>query len=144
MYNFIPFPLHNQLLFWQVVLSLNCFMKIRILGNRVRLRLSQSEVAQIGRLESVEESTNFGENTFSYVLAVHEMDQHIHANYEGGSIQISIPKAMAQNWADSDEVGIQTPSDYSPFILIEKDFKCLTVREGEDESDMFYNPNSTC
>jgi hypothetical protein len=26
-------------------------------------------------------------------------------------------------------------------ILVEKDFACLTPREGEDESDMFPNPD---
>jgi hypothetical protein len=29
-------------------------------------------------------------------------------------------------------------------IVIEKDFACLTVREGEDESDNFPNPNPRC
>jgi hypothetical protein len=29
-------------------------------------------------------------------------------------------------------------------IVVEKDFACLTAREGEDESDNFPNPNPTC
>jgi hypothetical protein len=119
-------------------------MKIRILGNRVRLRLSQSEVAQIGQFKSVKESTQFGENTFSYVLSVYSSGSSILSELKDNTITISIPEEMAKTWADSDEVGIQTPGEITPFILIEKDFKCLTVREGEDESDMFYNPNSTC
>jgi hypothetical protein len=37
-----------------------------------------------------------------------------------------------------------TASDAELRIVVEKDFACLTAREGEDESDNFANPNATC
>ena len=47
-------------------------------------------------------------------------------------------------WADSEQVSIeavQTIDDGSELkILVEKDFACLTPREGEDESDLFPHP----
>ena len=29
-------------------------------------------------------------------------------------------------------------------VLVEKDFACLTVREGEDDEDAFPNPHESC
>ena len=40
--------------------------------------------------------------------------------------------------------GEQSLGDGTLSLLIEKDFKCLTPREGEDEYDGFANPNLTC
>ena len=51
---------------------------------------------------------------------------------------------IASEWATTDQVGIEKTifvaegSDLA--ILIEKDFKCLTDRPHEDESDLFENP----
>lgn len=119
-------------------------MKIRILGNRLRLRLSQSEVDKIGRLEPVKEVTDFGENQFQYVLKSHSGSDRILSSFENGSITISVQEDIIRQWANSDTVGFQTDSNDVPFVLVEKDFQCLTVREGEDESDLFHNPNTSC
>lgn len=119
-------------------------MKIRILGNRIRLRLTQAEVASIGAFEEVKEKTQIGDNVFGYSLSIHSSDKDIECHYTDGEIHISISKDMAKHWAESDQVGIETSKEHTPFILIEKDFKCLTVRDGEDESDMFANPNTVC
>ncbi|MBO6516351.1 MAG: hypothetical protein JJ975_07350 [Bacteroidia bacterium] len=119
-------------------------MKIRILGHRVRLRLTQSEVEKIGLNESVTEHTNFGVGQLTYTLETHAEGPSVLTSFEDSTIRISVLQTEAKTWADSDQVGIQTPSDARPFVLIEKDFKCLTVREGEDESDMYLNPNTVC
>jgi len=119
-------------------------MKIRILGNRIRLRLTQAEVASIGSHEEVKETTQIGDNIFGYSLSVHASDKDVDCRYADGEIRVSISKVVAKHWAESNEVGIETDNDQTPFIVIEKDFKCLTVRDGEDESDMFANPNTVC
>ena len=119
-------------------------MKLRLLGNRIRLRLSQSEVAQIGNNERVVERTVIGNNSFAYSLGTHISVEPIKAEYKQNELRVTIARDIAQQWANSNEVGIQTDENSIPFILIEKDFKCLTNRDGEDESDMFANPNETC
>lgn len=119
-------------------------MKLRLLGNRIRLRLTQSEVAQIGNNERVVEHTNIGTDTFTYSLGTHISDEEIKAEFKQGALRITIARSIAHQWANSDDVGIQSPEGVEPFILIEKDFKCLTVRAGEDETDMFANPNESC
>jgi len=52
---------------------------------------------------------------------------------------------MLTTWATTDLVGlehqIQLKGEEKLAILIEKDFKCLQERPGEDEEDMFPNPD---
>ena len=119
-------------------------MKIRIQGNSVRLRLSQQEVDDIGRFNSVEEITQFPRNSFTYRLKTHASGSMIESSFEENKITFSVNKDVAKNWATTDLVGFQSEQNEIPFILIEKDFKCLTDRPLEDESDLFPNPNISC
>ena len=119
-------------------------MKIRIKGDSIRLRLAQAEVDQIGANKMVSESTHFNNSTFTYSLKTHDSDAVVEATFDNNEICVSINKHVAQNWASTDQVGIQSNPSAALAVLIEKDFKCLTVREGEDESDLFKNPNTVC
>jgi len=116
-------------------------MKLRILGNSLRLRLSQSEVDQIGQGKAVEVSIDFPKSKLTYRLATSDSDE-IQADYCENRISVELPNALAQSWANSNEVCIK--GEYEGLtLLIEKDFKCLTDRD-ENESDLFANPNSVC
>lgn len=65
-----------------------------------------------------------------------------------GRIVVTIPSDVVSAWAGSEEVGIRaeqpTNSGGILRILVEKDFACLTQREGEDDSAAYPNPNRTC
>lgn len=122
-------------------------MKLRIKGNSIRIRLMQSEVYDLDEKGFVKEITEFGlseEQTFSYLIEKNETNNKISANFNSNQIQISIPTETVSKWAKTDQVGIKhqiSISDNKTLdLLIEKDFKCLTVRENEDESDAFPNP----
>lgn len=119
-------------------------MKIRIKGDTIRLRLSQSEVATIGQSGTVSEITHFGTGALTYRLMCHDQGDDIISSCVDHVITISISKKLAAIWATSDMVGMDTSRENVPYILIEKDFQCLTVREGEDETDLYQNPNTTC
>lgn len=119
-------------------------MKIRIKGDTIRLRLSQTEVSDIGVYNDVVETTHFGESELMYRLTSQAQANSITASFENNEITVVLPQQVAQNWANSDTVGVESAKDAIPYILIEKDFQCLTVRQGEDESDLFQNPNTTC
>lgn len=125
-------------------------MKIRIKGNSIRLRLSQVEVACFKRDGIVKEETHFGKGNpqFLYALVSDENIENITAVFQNSEIRVIVPEALMTNWTDTDLVGISAkmPLEDEQFlsILVEKDFKCLTVREGEDETDNFPNPNSVC
>ena len=124
-------------------------MKIRILGNSIRLRLSQTEVKNLSEKNKVEEKTHFGNTPdaiFIYSLEKKKINE-IGASLSGSHVQIFIPEKMANDWATSNEISLENNlligNGETLRLLIEKDFKCLTER-GEDESDLFPNPAESC
>ncbi len=122
-------------------------MKLRIRGNTLRLRLTRSEVDTIGAGEVVDEVTQFPDGSeFCYRLVPgHGEEVSQNSNDAGHTITIEIPKGRAATWAESDEVGFSGDDAFDVgqiAILIEKDFSCVTPRNGEEELDTFPNPNA--
>ena len=124
-------------------------MKLRIFGNSLRLRLSQSEVTALNGSGKVEDRISFGKpagQSLTYILQSADVP-HISASFDNGTISVTVPVEAARKWATSDEVSLKAEqlldSGDNLKILIEKDFKCLTPRD-EDESDNFPNPNKSC
>ena len=64
--------------------------------------------------------------------------------YEHHHIQVFLPVELASNWMGSEQVSIrstqQNGQEHGLQLLIEKDFRCLTERPGEDEEDLFPHP----
>ena len=119
-------------------------MKIRFKGNSIRLRLTQSEVKKWAADGVIKEVTSFGnKNSLGYQLMMSEKSQ-ISASFNDDIISIDIPFTIAQEWCVSEQISMESSiaNDGTLNILIEKDFVCLTPREGEDESDMYPNPLS--
>ncbi|RMG79842.1 MAG: hypothetical protein D6714_15690, partial [Bacteroidetes bacterium] len=118
--------------------------KLRMAGNSIRLRLSQGEVRQFAESGRVEETVRFAENTLlTYVLEKGAGDA-LSARLEGSKITVEVPDKKGMEWAKTDLVGIEGSLEITPGerlkILVEKDFKCLAPRAGEDESDNFPHP----
>lgn len=123
-------------------------MKLRIKGNTLRLRLTQSEADTIAQGETVKESVTFGPSgTFYYALTPSPDVEQIEAQYDDHCISILIPQEQSEQWAASDQVGIERDiplqQGISLYVLIEKDFQCLHQRPREDEQDNFPNPAAT-
>ena len=119
-------------------------MKLRVRGNSLRLRLGQGEVRRLVEEGFVEDRTEFGPRTpaFVYVLRVSD-GTGIAATFEGGRITVSVPRAVARQWAAGGQVGLEgsQPAGGEPLrILIEKDFECLDAAPGESQDDAFPNP----
>jgi hypothetical protein len=114
-------------------------MKLRIKGNTVRLRLSQSEVELLEKGGTVYEKTEFGASDFGYRLRA---NREWKAEFENGTISISVPEEEVANWATTDKVGMQKIFTFEKSsdldVLIEKDFKCLSPRS--DEEGLFPHP----
>ena len=121
-------------------------MKLRIRGNSIRLRLTKSEVVQFDKTGKVEEIVEFGfEKAYlGYQLHSSPDDVRIEAKFEDDLLCITIPKKEADNWVNSERVGIDAVQEIgdgrSLHVLVEKDFACLTPRAYEDESDAFSHP----
>lgn len=120
-------------------------MKLRIQGNSLRLRLTQSEVERIGQQETVRESMYVGGNSLAlaYCLTTHADNSLLSVTFQEHELRVSLPAAVAQQWATTDRVGIEEnlPLENERFlhVLIEKDFQCLH-RDESDEPDQFPNP----
>jgi len=124
-------------------------MKIRIRGNSVRLRLTQSEIDSFNQNGFFEQSCHFGaqtDNSFVYRLEKKVNLQQAEAQMTNGAITVYLPYEKATSWAESDQVGIEHVKKISDSdelrILVEKDFQCLKPRMEEDESDNFPNPQA--
>ncbi len=119
-------------------------MKLRIQGQRLRLRLKQREVAQLARTGCVQGEISFGDSRLVYRLVSRSDISDLRATFEGHAIEVAVPESRARRWSETEEVGMSAvqplPEGGELHILVEKDFKCLTVRPGEDERDSFPNP----
>lgn len=121
-------------------------MKLRIRENTLRLRLSKNEVLVLNETGIIVSETKFPESVLKYTLEKSD-DENISCHFEDNNIRIRASKHIVDNWIDSDQVGfeaeIDLENDSKLHILVEKDFNCLTVRPGEDELDMFPNPQTS-
>ena len=124
-------------------------MKLWIKGNSTRLRLSQSEVDKLAAGRAVSDSIAFGPRSgdrLSYQVMVSDDAAAIVAELADNVITFILPAIIARDWAAGDAVSIEaeqaTGEEGTLRILIEKDFACLNPRRGEDEADMFPNPNA--
>lgn len=123
---------------------------MRVRGNSIRLRLTQSEVEQFEKKGLVEEIIEFGERELIYALESSAKAEKVEAEFKDNRIVVIIPQNDAKRWANSNEVGIKTEYNISDEktlqLLIEKDFACLEPREGEEDADTFPHPagNEKC
>ena len=118
-------------------------VKLRILDNSIRLRLTRSEVDALSAEGLVAAETSFpGGREFRYELESSPASVSPAAFFSERVLTVRVPEDAVRAWANSDEVSIageQRLEDGATLsILVEKDFKCLTGREGEE--DMFEHP----
>lgn len=126
-------------------------MKLRTNKNAIRFRLNQQELKEFSINGVIQESIRFSPKstehlTYSLIQADRE---DISVSFINNHLRIYIPTAQALKWCSSEDVGfdchLPIEDDKTLYVLIEKDFKCLTPRDNEDESDNFPNPNlATC
>ncbi|MCW5923559.1 MAG: hypothetical protein KIS77_14540 [Saprospiraceae bacterium] len=125
-------------------------MKIRIKGNFVRYRLTQTEVKTLAETGQLMEETWFGPDEsqrFAYALKAREGISGLQAAFEGGAITLFMPAEAAKHWYGEERVGFDNEVEVAPGIslklLLEKDFACLDDTD-EDQSDNYPNPNAAC
>lgn len=120
-------------------------MKIRIKGNSIRYRLTQTEVKTFCETGLFKETTDFGNSEFTYVLEAKKDIDCLEASYAEDTITLYLNANRKDEWAASDKVGfsdvMHLPNGQRLSLLLEKDFACLdnTV---EDQSDNYANPKS--
>ena len=116
-------------------------MKVRILENSIRFRVSQNELSYLSKGEPVSSETVFPSNILKVVIRPSEK-QNIEIDFKAETIEVSVPQHSLIDLDRSNKVGLSERIVCNEEILevvFEKDFKCLTDR-GEDESNLFENP----
>ncbi len=118
-------------------------MKVRIKGNSIRLRVSQSEVTYFGQHGKLEEATRFTNRSFVYRLITSDTYNALSAEFADNVITVFMPSSFVQEFVHTQRVGydgeMETGGGSKLYILVEKDFKCLD-NTNEDQSDNFPNP----
>ena len=120
-------------------------MKLRILDDSIRLRLSQSEAGRIAQGEAVHSHTRFPDGFFlSYCLEPSAATE-IGATFVDNLITVRVPAEAARTWATTDQVSLiasQAIEGGELAILVEKDFEWLEQRAGDEHQDSFPNPKA--
>ena len=126
-------------------------MKLRLRENSIRLRLLQTEVTQLRETGNVSERIIFGigpTETLTYSLRVSGEAEKIFAQMTDNKIEIFLPLKAAENWADTNEVGLYETQDIGDLgklkITVEKDFVCVERPLDEDNKDAFPHPKMNC
>jgi hypothetical protein len=115
-------------------------MKLRIRGNSIRLRLNQKDIAKIRSDKLCEETVEFPSgNIFSYQLLVLNEVKAPEVDFVDNTIKVKIGENEAQTWIETDQIGIYGEHGKIK-ISIEKDFRCLTARDEEEDKDAFPHP----
>ncbi len=121
-------------------------MKLRLLDDSIRLRLSRSEVIAADKGGVVEGQTRFPDGAaFTYALEARKDSSQASAAFSHERMVVQLPAAQVAAWANDDTAvslhgEIELPRGGALTLLVEKDFRCLSPREGEDQSDLFSNP----
>ena len=116
-------------------------MKLRFHDNTLRLRLSQSEVAQFKKTGRVENKVAFAPGQALEYSIESAAAPGVTATFESGRIRVIVPSAVARQWVDSDQTGVEGQND-ALRIAVEKDYQCLH-RDSAEDADAFPNPLAT-
>lgn len=116
-------------------------MKLRIKSNTLRLRLSPEEVTRLCQDGSVFDICHFGNNHLTFGIR-HHNGEEMKAEFSSPRIVVDIPKNWTEGWDKNDVTGFDVTDEDGLLILVEKDFQCLKPREGEDESNLYPNPQA--
>ena len=126
-------------------------MKLRLRENSIRLRLLQSEVIQLRETGNVSETIIFGINpteNLTYSLRTSAEASEISAQIIDNQIEVFLPLLTAENWTDSNEVGLYAERKIGDLvvlkIIVEKDFVCVERPLDADNADAFPHPKMKC
>lgn len=114
-------------------------MKLRCVQDSIRLRVRKSDLEELKEKGAISASIGFGMGTaFVFSLTIREEVASLTAEFQKNELQVYIPVEEANQWMNSNEVGIEVEASIGhPHILVEKDFPCLD-REEENKEDTFW------
>lgn len=118
-------------------------MKLRTTGNSIRLRLSINDLRLLADTGVVEEKLHVSDRengSFIYRLKRSDDISGLTADLGTNLLTISLSGEFTDGLVNTDQVGCEATQQNGLTILIEKDFACLTPRDGDDDKDTFPHP----
>jgi hypothetical protein len=122
-------------------------LKLRLLDDSIRLRLSRGDVSDAHEKGVVEAQTRFPDGSaLNFALETSTMPE-ASAAFAAERLVVRLPAQQVAAWAGDDSVvsimhEVDLPDGGQLKLLVEKDFQCLTARPDEDQSDLFTNPDT--
>ena len=99
-------------------------MKLRIQHDTIRIRLSELEVQEFGKGNSLVSRTHFPQADLEFRLMPNSKERVV---FENGKVEITVPEEKISDWAASDQITIameiSVSNDKKLSILVEKDMK---------------------
>ena len=125
-------------------------MKLRLLDDSIRLRLSRDEVIAADERGVVEAQTRFPDGSvLTFALEAQKNGSNASASFTRDRLVVKLPAPKIAAWA-KDETAVSLRDELAlplggPLkLLVEKDFRCLAPRDDEDQSNLFRNPERDC
>jgi hypothetical protein len=123
-------------------------MKLRCKPNSVRLRLNQTEVAQLVQAGELTERIEFPgpqPAAFRYCVRFGNTPGSGDVRFENGELAITVPSDQASAWANhADEIGLYYNHEIAGGgtlrVMIEKDYQCIDGPTEEIDPDGYPNP----
>ena len=119
-------------------------MKVRIYNGSIRVRLGQSEVADLVSKGALEERLEFSSQTaLRYRIVTGGGGAGVTARFDGSRLEIAVSCDVLKDWAEGDEVSIHAEQDNGAGglrILLEKDFACVHREGSAEDADTFPRP----
>ena len=124
-------------------------MKLRILKQSIRIRLTQGEVLSLGEGSPVSAELKLGPldtQKLVYTVTPDESAALLGVDMRQAEIVITLPAGMARELAHTERVTIEEvltqDPDLTVKVCIEKDFQCLKPRSGDQDEDSFPHPSA--
>jgi hypothetical protein len=125
-------------------------MKLRLLDDSIRLRLSRDEVIAADERGLVEGRTRFPDGSmFKFALETLRNSSNPSASFDSDRLVVKLPAPQISAWAKDDTAvslhgELALPGGGQLKVLVEKDFECVSPRGDEDQTNLFRNPAKTC
>lgn len=110
------------------------------------MRITPDELARLVAGKTVTELVEFGPEggpVLRYELVSDAAAERLHAVHVDHTVRVVVPTAAVQTLAAPEEIGLEAKQAIAEGraleILVEKDFRCLVPRAGEDD-DGFARP----
>jgi hypothetical protein len=120
-------------------------MKLRLRGNSIRLRLTQTEVGILAAGAQVTDSTGLGPDRFLEFGVRPSTNERIEISATAHGFYVLVPQKTLSHWAAGDDEGFEADVRISDSettrVTVQKDYACLKPR-GEEDHDSFANPDS--